>query len=347
MGDDATLESGLLAAFSQYNLEQLTVVELPGSETPVSLRSAQSRRQSSCGPVQALICPHALVFGDDSRYYHPSSSLTFAFDHLHLTVSDHQPYSPREDDVEALRKELETETAKYVGNHYEGGAWGVYTVGEKVAGSSKLGEDVFVVEAVEVEAMTISTPAAEAVEDPVEEALDEPPSEPTPAEPAAEGKAEDAREAEVAEEKETESIVEEAAEPAEEAESSATDVEEILDEPLPKHFQLYFVGNKYNPANYWYALSLRSSWCRQVLSFPCRTGRWRSSYEVNLEEGTVTGRILVNVHYYEQGNVGLCPSLLLPSPLTAAVGRDRSNSRPTLCRRSPSAPAPRPRPPRS
>lgn len=34
-----------------------------------------------------------------------------------------------------------------------------------------------------------------------------------------------------------------------------------------------------------------------------RSGRWRSEYVVDLDENRVDGKILVNVHYYEQGNV--------------------------------------------
>jgi capping protein alpha len=36
-----------------------------------------------------------------------------------------------------------------------------------------------------------------------------------------------------------------------------------------------------------------------------RSGRWRSEYVVDLNANQVHGRILVNVHYYEQGNVSL------------------------------------------
>ena len=35
----------------------------------------------------------------------------------------------------------------------------------------------------------------------------------------------------------------------------------------------------------------------------CRSGRWRSEYTVDLDARKITGQILVNVHYYEQGNV--------------------------------------------
>ena len=35
----------------------------------------------------------------------------------------------------------------------------------------------------------------------------------------------------------------------------------------------------------------------------CRSGRWRSEYRLDLDSRKVDGKILVNVHYYEQGNV--------------------------------------------
>ncbi|KAI0036490.1 F-actin capping protein alpha subunit [Vararia minispora EC-137] len=54
----------------------------------------------------------------------------------------------------------------------------------------------------------------------------------------------------------------------------------------PRRFTIQIVANKYNPANFW-------------------SGRWRSQYDIDLVENTVTGLILVNVHYYENGNVQL------------------------------------------
>ncbi|KAI0055312.1 F-actin capping protein, alpha subunit [Artomyces pyxidatus] len=51
-------------------------------------------------------------------------------------------------------------------------------------------------------------------------------------------------------------------------------------------FIVQIVANKYNPVNFW-------------------SGRWRSEYVVDLDAKTVAGRILLNVHYYEQGNVQL------------------------------------------
>ncbi|KAG5648308.1 hypothetical protein DXG03_004880 [Asterophora parasitica] len=72
----------------------------------------------------------------------------------------------------------------------------------------------------------------------------------------------------------------------------------------PNRFIIQIVANKYNPTNYW-------------------SGRWRSEYTVDLGDNTVTGRILVNVHYYEQGNVQLATthevSLTLPPAVVTST----------------------------
>lgn len=64
---------------------------------------------------------------------------------------------------------------------------------------------------------------------------------------------------------------------------------------------IQIVANKYNPQNFW-------------------SGRWRSEYIVDLDKGEISGKVLVNVHYYEQGNVQLqttyTPTLTLPPSLT-------------------------------
>lgn len=53
-----------------------------------------------------------------------------------------------------------------------------------------------------------------------------------------------------------------------------------------------------------------------------RSGRWRSEYIVDLAANSVTGLILVNVHYYENGNVQLETkhdgSLTLPPAINAS-----------------------------
>lgn len=56
----------------------------------------------------------------------------------------------------------------------------------------------------------------------------------------------------------------------------------------------------------------------------CRTGRWRSSYCLDLtpSEPSLTGSIRIDVHFFEQGNVQLStsfiPSILLPSNITVS-----------------------------
>ncbi|KAF9013440.1 F-actin capping protein, alpha subunit [Cyathus striatus] len=71
----------------------------------------------------------------------------------------------------------------------------------------------------------------------------------------------------------------------------------------PKSFVIQLVANKYNPTNFW-------------------SGRWRSEYTVDLNEKKVQGKMFVNVHYYEQGNVQLTTthdvSFSLPSPIVSA-----------------------------
>jgi len=54
----------------------------------------------------------------------------------------------------------------------------------------------------------------------------------------------------------------------------------------PHQFIIQIVANKYNPTNFW-------------------SGRWRSEYTIDVEKGEVKGRVLINVHYYENGNVQL------------------------------------------
>ncbi|KAG8214455.1 F-actin-capping protein subunit alpha [Butyriboletus roseoflavus] len=69
----------------------------------------------------------------------------------------------------------------------------------------------------------------------------------------------------------------------------------------PSHFTVQIVSNKYNPANFW-------------------SGRWRSQYQIDFAESkTILGKILVNVHYYEQGNVQLETSHELSIPIPPAI----------------------------
>jgi len=70
-----------------------------------------------------------------------------------------------------------------------------------------------------------------------------------------------------------------------------------------KYF-IQFVGKKYNPSNFW-------------------SGRWRSYYVLQKGSDKLMGKINVDVHYYEQGNVQLAiansPEIPLPSLLVSSL----------------------------
>ena len=55
-----------------------------------------------------------------------------------------------------------------------------------------------------------------------------------------------------------------------------------------------------------------------------RSGRWRSEYTIDTSSQTVEGKILISVHYYEQGNVQLSTthavSLALPPAISPSGG---------------------------
>ncbi|KAL4080994.1 F-actin-capping protein subunit alpha [Scleroderma citrinum] len=69
-------------------------------------------------------------------------------------------------------------------------------------------------------------------------------------------------------------------------------------------FIVQIVANKYNPSNYW-------------------SGRWRSQYNIDFDGNTIQGKVLVNIHYYEQGNVQLVTShdltISMPTAIASAV----------------------------
>ncbi|KAF2434362.1 F-actin-capping protein-like protein subunit alpha-1 [Tothia fuscella] len=60
------------------------------------------------------------------------------------------------------------------------------------------------------------------------------------------------------------------------------------------------VSNKYSPSNFW-------------------NGRWRSSYTFSPSSSTLTGRISVDVHYYEDGNVRLLTSKALDLKISSGA----------------------------
>ncbi|EGN98413.1 hypothetical protein SERLA73DRAFT_183411 [Serpula lacrymans var. lacrymans S7.3] len=77
----------------------------------------------------------------------------------------------------------------------------------------------------------------------------------------------------------------------------------VFSAPETNRFIIQIVANKYNPSNFW-------------------AGRWRSEYTVDLSEHKVEGKVLVNIHYYEQGNVQLAThhdhSISLPQAIVTS-----------------------------
>ncbi|KAL7418150.1 F-actin-capping protein subunit alpha [Mrakia frigida] len=110
--------------------------------------------------------------------------------------------------------------------------------------------------------------------------------------------------------------------PVKEEEPVAAAVEpEVVEEVLPAGVNVEVVDGKYTVVTSGYRYSPANFW----------TGRWRSSYSIDLSQSSFTGTIEVVVHYYEQGNVQLrttqTPTLTLPSSnaspkdIVAAIGQ--------------------------
>lgn len=75
----------------------------------------------------------------------------------------------------------------------------------------------------------------------------------------------------------------------------------------PPTYTLEIVGNRYSPTNFW-------------------TGRWRTRWVVDTESSTVNGKINVDVHYYEQGNVQLNTSHEASFPVPEKEGAALSSA---------------------
>ncbi|CAG8585565.1 4157_t:CDS:2 [Ambispora leptoticha] len=97
-----------------------------------------------------------------------------------------------------------------------------------------------------------------------------------------------------------EATVVESLEPDEETEPLRAALEKAVEDYVIDHYPkgvsavyskdqkltIVIVDNKYNPDNYW-------------------NGRWRSTWFISPDSGDIKGNVIVNVHYYEDGNVQL------------------------------------------
>jgi hypothetical protein len=67
-------------------------------------------------------------------------------------------------------------------------------------------------------------------------------------------------------------------------------------------FELCIVDSKYNNDNFWCALDFRFSLvCSCAKYIANRNGRWQSHWVWN--EGQLSGKATIQVHYFEDGNV--------------------------------------------
>ncbi|KAJ5651445.1 F-actin-capping protein subunit alpha [Penicillium longicatenatum] len=82
---------------------------------------------------------------------------------------------------------------------------------------------------------------------------------------------------------------------------------------------ILLVANKYSPNNFWYVLeTIADSFGKTlIILYVNRNGRFRAIYQVPVSSSstTVTGKIHVHVHYYEDGNVALNTT----KPVSASV----------------------------
>lgn len=107
VGDDESLEAGVLPALQQYNLEQFTVAEVPDAGHT------------------SIVSAIAKIHGEEDRFLDPRSKTSFLFDHLSLEASDPQKYEP-EDASEPFRSALEASTLEYLSSHFNDGTASVF-----------------------------------------------------------------------------------------------------------------------------------------------------------------------------------------------------------------------------
>ncbi|GAA5907176.1 Cap1p [Sporobolomyces salmoneus] len=328
VSDAQQLERSILPALKQYNLEQYIVATLPGQSgggtggekvivTPDSRLSTTRTTSEEEGSVE-------------ERHVDYRRGMSFAFDHMNSTASDPQPIpSSSQYDQETLSifSSIDPLFQKHVENHYNDGVCSIYPLSddrypqsepqpkEPVVSESKGAEEGGGVAGTlaeglpenEEESAKVAEETAEAAEEAIKE--DEVPT----TEGEGEGVSEEKEEGVIAMDLGTPAAGNEPEDIQEEGDQEvvAGELETIASVEEPKKeverppktsrlFGLYLVGNKYNPNNYW-------------------TGRWRSKYVVDYETGKIDGTAMINIHYYEQGNVQLSTTLhsssqLSPSP---------------------------------
>lgn len=174
-----------------------------------------------------MICPAAKVGADDeSRFLDPNSSQTFVFDHLRLSATDVEPFVAPADPIEMIRSQLDEEAEKYVKEHFQGGVWSVFAIRDATANA-------------------LAQESSRANDKPDQSDLA-----PAPAD-------EDVNEKDGSGD-ETPELKPQTEETSQELENKADESKKQPGNDLAT-YQLYIVGNKYNPANYWYIPCFQNS----------------------------------------------------------------------------------------
>ncbi|WWC60950.1 uncharacterized protein I303_103527 [Kwoniella dejecticola CBS 10117] len=338
INDDTALMPHVLPTLRAYNLTQLHVVDHPATDGVPAHSSILS---------EATVLPG--TEGDEERFVDAEGKRSFEFDHITLAITDYQPYELPEEE-ESFRAALAQSLAKYTKNHFPSGQASVSSsqypllpsaapTSEPAAAAAAVPSDETtsapqeqVEPEVEAKESKTQTPVTDIVDEQVNEGDLEPA--PTPASGDLDGTKEkdelvrpesldqlDELVEEAKEEEEKEGTKSETAAKPDIGEVEEDGKEEQLttpkaeENPLPAveeekevrpeqkqqrvenpKYTLEAVGNKYNPNNFW-------------------TGRWRTRWVVDKAAGVVDGKINVDVHYYEQGNVQLATSHSASFPL--------------------------------
>ncbi|SGY81115.1 BQ5605_C009g05462 [Microbotryum silenes-dioicae] len=283
VSDDNALEASIVPTLSLYNRTNYVAITLENDPSTSFLLTEGGR----------IVSPSKDQ--EEERYVCPSSQTSYKVNHLRLTASDPRPF-PIEHETQAIRDKVADLLAKFVKNHYHDAKSEVVVL-EDGNFPAPLNEE-------EIEEPKLATVDDTKIDE--EAKVDEEEgSETIEGKEATEGEVESSTTASASKEEDPAPVspIQVDNEPTQAA--ALEEPTEQPTEPKPKvlHprtsriFALYFVGNKYNPSNYW-------------------TGRWRSVYTIDLAKRSVEAKAEINVHYYEQGPYLLTPSSLLQDTCT-------------------------------
>ncbi|CAD6884382.1 unnamed protein product [Tilletia controversa] len=272
----ALFQAHATRALESYNTDQLVPFRLPGAERTTIICRAGQLASSTEQEWQGAALP---------RYFDPSTSQSFAFDHWILAASDIQPHPPNPE-LEPLRLALQASVDAYLSNHFPDGVGAVFvTYAPLSASATAQAASSAVVNAASAPSEEVKQAAEETVSESKLENMDDAVT------------AVEATEAVEAEQKESDAAT---SAPAAETSTGAKSPPEWAGTPS---FVIHITGNRFNPQNFW-------------------AGRWRSSYtytprpavpapgtaEADIDAsplGTLRAHIALHVHYYEDGNVQL------------------------------------------